>query len=58
MEIANWVAFQVAYQWFGNIASPTGLYEVWLFKGLGRLFGADAVSKTQVVFVILAPIDN
>nr|XP_012230103.1 PREDICTED: thyrotropin-releasing hormone-degrading ectoenzyme-like [Linepithema humile] len=48
IEVANLVARQVAYQWFGNIIKPTWWSDLWLFKSLARFFGADAIHKKQI----------
>jgi len=43
MEIARLIANKIAYQWFGNVISPSWWSSLWLHDGLATLFGEEAV---------------
>jgi len=45
MEVARLVAPKIAYQWFGNVLSPTWWSHFWLYDGLATLYGEEAIVK-------------
>ncbi|XP_071566338.1 glutamyl aminopeptidase-like [Temnothorax nylanderi] len=45
IEIARSIASKIAYQWLGNVITPSWWSHFWLHEGLAILFGEDAVVK-------------
>jgi len=53
MEIARLIANKIAYQWFGNVISPSWWSSLWLHDGLATLFGEEAVVKVIILINII-----
>ncbi|CAL1676412.1 unnamed protein product [Lasius platythorax] len=49
IEVARLVARGVAYQWFGNLISPSWSSYSWLYDGLTTLFGMDALDAVNAL---------
>jgi len=47
IEIARLTAPKIAYQWFGNVLSPSWWSHFWLYDGLATLFGEEAIDKVS-----------
>jgi len=54
IEVARLIASKIAYQWFGNILSPSWSH-FWLYDGLATLFGEEAIVKVST-FINIATI--
>ncbi|CAL1676416.1 unnamed protein product [Lasius platythorax] len=49
IEVARLIARGVAYQWFGNLISPSWSSYLWLNDGLTTLFGMDALDAVNAL---------
>jgi len=47
--LARLIAQKIAYQWIGNLVSPSWWSHAWMIEGIATILGMDAINK--VIFL-------